>query len=599
MKKNPVFILFLIAAIASVSAGTVAGRSEERSKARYYYMEGARQQAQDNHVAAYEYFKKAYLTDTTYVEAANAYGMNRLMVKTDTLQSQTELLRSLELMRKFVDAYPGDKNEALSYAYVAARLDTLGEAIRIYERQASLNQKADLTLIQLADAYMASHQEEKAIGALERYESSEGKSPQVSLKKMSFMLASGDTLAAIDEATALINYNRSEPAFRILKGNLYEVIGNNDSTLAYYKQAEEMSPDNGSAKIALANFYKNLGDSVAYDGKMYEALLSEDFMLEEKISFLEEYLQTLLNDKSDTGRGDHLFSVLMEQFPHEPAVLDLAARYSGAKGDYKGAEEQIGYAIDLDPQNVEYWGQLMRYELADDRAADAMVTYRRAKEHIEIPNGITLMYASAATTEKKFDEAEKAYADLIHEANPDLPLTDSVTDTRFRNSLNFEGLTRISSLYTMLGDMYYASGDLDKTFKAYDNSLFFYASNPLTLNNYAYFLTETDGDLDKALDMSRKSIEQDPDNETYLDTYAWVLFKKKEYKEALEYQEKALEIAEAAGDAAAEFYHHLGDILFMNHKPEDAVKNWEKALKQEPDNALLKKKVAHKTFFFE
>lgn len=413
------------------------------------------------------------------------------------------------------------------------------------------------------------------------------------------MLASGDTLAAIDEATALINYNRSEPAFRILKGNLYEVIGNNDSTLAYYKQAEEMSPDNGSAKIALANFYKNLGDSVAYDGKMYEALLSEDFMLEEKISFLEEYLQTLLNDKSDTGRGDHLFSVLMEQFPHEPAVLDLAARYSGAKGDYKGAEEQIGYAIDLDPQNVEYWGQLMRYELADDRAADAMVTYRRAKEHIEIPNGITLMYASAATTEKKFDEAEKAYADLIHEANPDLPLTDSVTDTRFRNSLNFEGLTRISSLYTMLGDMYYASGDLDKTFKAYDNSLFFYASNPLTLNNYAYFLTETDGDLDKALDMSRKSIEQDPDNETYLDTYAWVLFKKKEYKEALEYQEKALEIAEAAGDAAAEFYHHLGDILFMNHKPEEAVKNWEKALKQEPDNALLKKKVAHKTFFFE
>lgn len=108
--------------------------------------------------------------------------------------------------------------------------------------------------------------------------------------------------------------------------------------------------------MALANFYKNIGDSVAFDNKMYEALLSEDFIQEEKIAILEEYLQSLLNDKSDTGRVYHLFSVLMEQYPHEPAVLDLAARYSGAKGDYKDAEEQIGYAIDLDPANVAYWG---------------------------------------------------------------------------------------------------------------------------------------------------------------------------------------------------------------------------------------------------
>ena len=151
-----------------------------------------------------------------------------------------------------------------------------------------------------------------------------------------------------------------------LNGNLYEVIGNNDSTLAYYQQAESLSPDNGSAKIALANYYKSIGDSVAFDNKMYEALLSEDFDPVQKASILEDYLKNLLNDRSDTGRGDHLFEVLIEQYPHEPEVLDLAARYSGAKGDFAEAEEQIGYAIDLNPTNVEYWGQLMRYQLADD-----------------------------------------------------------------------------------------------------------------------------------------------------------------------------------------------------------------------------------------
>ncbi|MDE6768199.1 MAG: tetratricopeptide repeat protein, partial [Muribaculaceae bacterium] len=88
-------------------------------------------------------------------------------------------------------------------------------------------------------------------------------------------------------------------------------------------------------------------------------------------------------------------------------------------------------------------------------------------------------------------------------------------------------------------------------------------------------------------------------NYTYLDTMAWVLFKRKEYKEALEFQRKAIEIAEQKGEPAAEFYNHLGDILFMNHNPEEALENWKKALQMEPDNALLKKKVNHKTFFFE
>ena len=584
------------AAFISVYA---ADGGEIRRKARYYYLEGARCQAENNHLAAFEYFKKAFMTDPSYEEAASAYGMNRLMVKTDTLQSNPELKRSLDYMRRFVDAYPADRNEANSYAYVAARLDSIEETIRVYQRLDSLYPGKEMTLLQLADAYMHAHREADAIKALCRYETAQGKSPQVSLKKMSFMLAAGDTAAAIDEATALIDYNRREPSFRILKGNLYEVIGNNDSTLAYYKQAEELNPDNGAAKMALANFYKNIGDSVAFDNKMYEALLSEDFIQEEKIAILEEYLQSLLNDKSDTGRGDHLFSVLMEQYPHEPAVLDLAARYSGAKGDYKDAEEQIGYAIDLDPANVAYWGQLMRYQLADERGADAMTSYRNAAKHIDIPDGMRLMYAAAAVDEKKYDEAENTYAEMIHQVNPELPLTDSVTDTRFRNSLNFDDLTRLSSIYTMLGDTYYSAGDLDKAFRAYDNSLFFYASNPVSLNNYAYFLTENGGDLDKALEMSTKAIEGEPENDNYLDTYAWILFKKGDYKEALEYQKKAMEIAEKNGDVAAEYYHHIGDILFMNHQPDEAVKNWKRALELEPDNGLLKKKVAHKAFFYE
>ncbi len=595
--KKATFIIIALSLLSLFMGG--AAIASDRLKARYYYMEGARERAQGNALEAYEYFKKAYLTDPTYVEAGNAYATTRLIINTESTQTPEEVKRSLAMIQAYVDTYPGDSYESRFYAYLATQLDTLPEAIRIYERLDSLMPKETLNLVQLADVYMADHNPAMAIDALNRYERAEGKSPQVSLKKMSIHLNMGDTVKAIDEATSLINHNEKEPTYRILKGNLYEIIGNNDSTLAYYKQAEALNPANGMAKISLANYYKNVGDSVAYDEKMYEALLSEDFDLDDKTGMLQDYLQTLLNDSSDTSRGDHLFSVLMEQYPHEPTVLDLSARYMGAKGDFKGAEEQINYAIDLNPTDVNYWGQLMRYQLAEDRAQDAMATYRRAGEHIELPNGLKLMYASAATLEKDYDEAEATYAELIHEADPTLPLTDSITDSSILNKFSYDGLTRLSTLYNMLGDMYYSAEMLDKAFRAYDNSLFFYPQNQLTLNNYAYFLTENGGDLDRALEMSREAVAADPENPTYLDTYAWVLFKRKEYAEALEAQKQAVEAAEKEGEVAAEFYHHYGDILFMNHMPEEALANWKKALELEPDNPLLKKKVTHKTFFFE
>lgn len=601
LKKKSHIILLAIVALSAIAAYAYPRQGgAQRQKARYYYLEGARRQAEGKMPEAYELFKKAYMADSTYAEAASAYGTNRLMVQTDSLQSFGQLRQSLGLMREFVDSYPGDMYEAQTYAFVASRLDTLSEAIRMYERIDSLRPSNTVNLLQLADAYMAAHQEDKALSSLDRFEKIEGKSPQLSLKRMGFLLAKGDTTAAVAEADALIATNPSEPSFYILKGNLYEVIGDNDSTLSAFSAAERVSPDNGSAKLALANYYKSVGDSTAYDNKLYEALLSEDFELEDKLSLLMEYLQTLLDDKSDTSRGDHLFSVLMDQYPHEPKVLDLAARYSGAKGDFADAEEQIGYAIDLDPSNIEYWGQLMRYQLAGDHAAEAMATYDKACRHVEPTEALTYLFASAATVAEDFDEAEKAYEQLIHAVNPSLPLTDSVADTKLRDKLDYEGLTHLSTLYTVLGDMYYSSGHLEKAYKAYDNSLFFFPSNPLTLNNYAYFLSEHNGDLDKAEEMSRKAIEQSPDNETYLDTYAWVLFKRKEYKEALEYQRKAMEAAEANGEIEnAEFYSHLGDILFMNHEPQEALESWKKALELDPQDELLKKKVAHKTFFYE
>ena len=96
--------------------------------------------------------------------------------------------------------------------------------------------------------------------------------------------------------------------------------------------------------------------------------------------------------------------------------------------------------------------------------------------------------------------------------------------------------------------------------------------------------------------MCADALKERPDEPTWLDTYAWIMFKKKNYVEAKAYIEKALADEE---EESAELYHHAGDILFRNSDIDKALEYWEKALKLEPDNNMLKQKVKNKTYFFK
>lgn len=140
----------LLATVAAVTAATSSAHNDltpQRQKARYYYLEGLRRQMDDEPAAAYEYYRRAAAIDPSYTEAASAYGTQRLAAESDTLQSRPELARSLALMRPFVDKYPDEYNEALYYAYIAARVDSLKEAIRVFERTVRLRPDLSSTLI--------------------------------------------------------------------------------------------------------------------------------------------------------------------------------------------------------------------------------------------------------------------------------------------------------------------------------------------------------------------------------------------------------------------------------------------------------------------
>ena len=88
--------------------------------------------------------------------------------------------------------------------------------------------------------------------------------------------------------------------------------------------------------------------------------------------------------------------------------------------------------------------------------------------------------------------------------------------------------------------------------------------------------------------MSYRTVRAEPKNSTYLDTYAWILFREERFEEARIYIDQAL-----ANDStvSAVIIEHAGDIYMMVSQPDKAVEYWEKALEMDSENALLQRKI--------
>lgn len=99
----------------------------------------------------------------------------------------------------------------------------------------------------------------------------------------------------------------------------------------------------------------------------------------------------------------------------------------------------------------------------------------------------------------------------------------------------------------------------EKMIQAYTALLRFDPRNLMLMNNLAWHLCISGGDLHQAEQLSRKTIMADPSNPTYLDTYAWILYNKSEYQNAFIYIQSALE--KASPEAKQEITEHYKAIL--------------------------------------
>lgn len=144
------------------------------------------------------------------------------------------------------------------------------------------------------------------------------------------------------------------------------------------------------------------------------------------------------------------------------------------------------------------------------------------------------------------------------------------------------GLARDSAnteLWAQTGLVLDHLGRVQESEAAYEVVLKLEPNHAFANNNLAYSLATRGIELKRALALARKSIEIQPNNASFLDTYGWTLFKMGNYDSAAKYLEKAIK----TGNASATVYEHLGDCYRKLGMSEDAKVAYRKALEIAPE----------------
>ena len=540
---------------------------EARQKFEYFYLEAERQKALGHNDAAFDLMCRAAEIDTTSA-AARFFLAPYYLQLGNYEQAHTDL-------RYAAEQYPGNYWYNVVYANFSQQSGQHDEAIRIWSRLLKQNPDKGEINSALAEAYTAKGDLKSAVACYDSLESAMGMMEPITIEKLKLYGYMGNREAMVAEAEKLQRTFPQNTDYMRLLGDIYLEVGRDSAALSMYDQALALEPENGYVYLSKAGYYEKKGDSIAYNNEIRNALMNRHIDVNTKLNIFSTYIIDLMKKKQELHRVDSLFTDMLEQYPQEEPVHRLFGMYLSSRQEFTRAEEQYAIAADLAPTNPENWLQLIGLYLYQEKYPEVIEVGKRAIQYVPDQKDIYMYVAVASTQTKSYAEA----LDMLETGLTYVDERDNETKSFF---------------YGQMGDVYHSSGDREKAYAMYDKALSYNASNIAVLNNYSYFLATEGRDLDKAERMSAQTVKAEPDNATYLDTYAWIFFKKGDYSLARLYMKNALD---KSPEASAELFEHYGDILYMLGEVDEAVEYWQKALDAGSESAeLLKEKIKQKKY---
>ena len=457
----------------------------------------------------------------------------------------------------------------MALATISRNLGMYGEAAEEYEKLLKAYPGKPELNYYLAEALTQEGEIGQAIDAYNALESSIGMNEALSMQKYKLYNSLEQSDAAFKEIEKLAAKYPMEARYQIILGDLHLEKNDTIKARAYYDKAHEIDPANPYYIVSMANYYEATGNKDAAEEQIRTALVNEKLDVDTKVGILSRYILKLQQTQKDTDSANALFQTLLEQHPEDTELKQMYGSLLLSQGKTDEARFQFQLITEMEPENAGAWQQLLNMSLKAEDIPEVIRICTKCQELFPDAPEYYFYLGIAYYQQEKYQEALNTYyagIDIIPAENPRLK----------------------SDFYGQIGDIYYQMKQMDQTYKAYDEALKYNDNNIVVLNNYAYFLSLDKKDLKKAERMSAQCIKLEPDNATYLDTYAWIFFVQGNYTLAKIYIESALEKDKTK---SAELVDHYGDILYMTGDKDKAVEQWKKARELGKESEVLDRKI--------
>jgi tetratricopeptide (TPR) repeat protein len=510
-----------------------------------------------------------------------------------------------DLLRKYTEKYPGDPNghfelarlladrknveEAISQLEEAVDIDPdntwyrfflselyqyagkYSDAIKIYDRLIQEDRDNLDNYYQLASLYLSAGKYNDAIRIYNQIESKIGVTEEISLQKEKIHLLQKDFQDAEDEMKKLIAAFPSETRYMAILAELYMSVNQQDKAYQIYQKILTTDPEDPYIHMTLADFYRKQGNKEKAFGELKIGFANPALDIDTKVAILLSFynINQVYDDLKD--EAEELSRILIATHPNNPKGYSIAGDLYVQDKKYPEARDVFIKAVALDSSKYIIWEEILRLDMVLEQY-DHLLGY--AKTATELFPDQPMLYVMTGIAEFQLNHYLKA----LDQYNRALKLV--VTD----NDL-------LAQVYMHLGDTYHALNNPEESDKAYEKSLQIRDNNAYVLNNYAYYLSIRNKDLEKAEQMAKKALELEPANSSFQDTYGWVMYKTGKYDEAKKWIGKALEDTQGV---SAEVLEHYGDTLYRLGNAEGAMDYWRKARAKGEGSELLEKKIADK-----
>jgi tetratricopeptide (TPR) repeat protein len=465
----------------------------------------------------------------------------------------------------------GNLRDATGYAEAAVKLDAKNPYYYLLLAQSQASQKqyeaatatyASLVkevpnsgsyLFQLADLYLAQNKLPEALATLEKAQAQFGSIDEIAFKKQQIYLRQNNLPLALKEGENLIAANPTEPRFVVAQAEMYAANNRLPDAIRVAEQALRLEPNNPQARLILADVYRQQNQTAEVEKQLRLAFDSPALDIDQAVRILAGYIKQLPDAKVAPLALD-LAKATVRNHPREAKAYSVAGDVEMQTGHKKEARNTYLKALKYDKSKFQLWQQVVLLD-AELSQTDSLLVHSDAALEL-FPNQAPLWFYNGVGHLLKKQPHEAVQA-LEHGRR--LAVGNAEQQTQFDSQL---------------GDAYQEMKDYAKSDAAYDAVLAADPNNYGVLNNYSYYLSLRGEKLDKAKEMSGRTVKQFPDNDTYLDTYAWVLYKQKDYVGAKHSLEQALKTTKDAS-----ILEHYGDVLWQLGEHSGAVAAWQHARK--------------------